>query len=231
MSANRPRIAIVEDDPGLRAYLAKLIDASADFDLAMAAGTLAEAREQRSNGEPDLYLVDLNLPDGSGVDLIREIKRDASAKALVLSVLGDRVTVMQALGAGADGYILKSGRPRTIFREIQAALDGHAPISAQIAAYLIELVRSPVTDHKNPGGGDVPELTDREIELLELFTRGLTYREAADVLTVSVNTVSDHVRKIYSKLSVHSRSEAVFEAQTLGLIGPTDKVRSESPPE
>jgi DNA-binding NarL/FixJ family response regulator len=212
-------IGIVEDDDNLRGFLASIIDVSDGLNLAFSVSTVREGLAQLDGQPIDLCLVDLNLPDGSGVEVIKAVKHRPDAKALVLSVLGDRVTVMEALGAGADGYILKSGRPEHIIREIRQTLDGLAPVSPQIASYLLELARptnGPTA--KTTLSGEGPELTSRECQLLDLFARGLSYRETAETLDISVNTVSDHVRKIYAKLSVHSRSEAVFEAQSLGLI-------------
>ena len=209
------KIAVVEDDEKLRSFLCGIIDDSKEFTLAFACGLVREACDHLEAVPVDLVLVDLGLPDGNGVDVIRAAKISGSTRALVLSVLGDRVTVMQALAAGADGYLLKSGRPDIILKEIRETLAGMAPVSPQVAAYLVDLVRPTANDL----GHDGPDITDREVEVLELFSRGLSYRETAELLLISVNTISDHVRKIYAKLSVHSRSEAVFEAQSLGLIG------------
>jgi len=209
------KIAVVEDDEKLRSFLCRIINDSKEFTLAFACESVSKARDYLKTTPLDLILVDLGLPDGNGVDVIRAAKSSGSVRALVLSVLGDRVTVMQALTAGADGYLLKSGHPDIILKEIRETLAGMAPVSPQVAAYLVDLVR-PVA---NEPGHDGPDLSDREVEVLELFSRGLSYRETAELLQISVNTISDHVRKIYTKLSVHSRSEAVFEAQSLGLIG------------
>jgi len=211
-------IGIVEDNNGLREYLASVISGSNDFELAFCVPTVKQSLEYLSQQSVALCLVDLNLPDGRGVEVIKAVKQ-ANGKALVLSVLGDRVTVMEALTAGADGYLLKSGRPETIEHEIRQTLDGLAPVSPQIAAYLLKLAR----DNTGALEPEMPEqenvnLTVRECDILDMFVRGLSYRETAQALDISVNTVSDHVRKIYTKLNVHSRSEAVFEAQCLGLI-------------
>lgn len=222
-----PRIGIVEDDAPLRRFLAGVIESSPDFTLAFDCGCKREALEQLATGPVDLCLVDIGLPDGSGIDVIRQLKSTGRSRALVLSVLGDRVTVMQALSAGADGYILKSGRPSVILNEIRQTLDGLAPVSPQIAAYLLDLVRpeKPQSEETDPG------LSERELEVLDLFARGLSYRETAELLGISVNTISDHVRNIYAKLSVHSRSEAIFEAQSMGLISGGAPVKTGPPRE
>lgn len=227
----RKTIGIVEDDRDLREYLESVISASAAFDVAFSVPTIKLALQHLSQQYVDLCLVDLNLPDGRGVEVIHAVK-ESHGKALVLSVLGDRVTVMEALSAGADGYLLKSGRPETIENEIQQTLEGLAPVSPQVAAYLLKLARDdqcaarPEKDTK-----ESVSLTSRECDLLDMFVRGLSYRETAHALGISVNTVSDHVRNIYAKLNVHSRSEAVFEAQCLGLIDGVRKVKPAGKPE
>lgn len=219
MNQTPTSVGIVEDDDRLRGFLASVIEGAEGLHLAFSASTVRASLDRLKSEDVALCLIDLNLPDGSGVEVIKAVKRCEGAKALVLSVLGDRVTVMQALAAGADGYLLKSGRPDFILREIRQTLDGLAPVSPQIAAYLLELARTPAEPSTNSAACiEQPALTPRECQLLDLFARGLSYRETAEALGISVNTVSDHVRKIYAKLSVHSRSEAVFEAQSLGLI-------------
>jgi DNA-binding NarL/FixJ family response regulator len=223
MTGTKSAIGIVEDDESLRAFLVRVIADSGDLDPVFACGSVAEAQTQLDTHRIDLLLVDIGLPDGSGLDVIRHVKGEGEPRVLVLSVLGDRVTVLQALKAGADGYLLKSGRPAVILNEIRQTLEGLTPLSPQIASYLIELVRPAV---RTPAG-DIPALSERETGILDLFARGLSYRETADILGISVNTISDHVRKIYGKLSVHSRSEAVFEAQFLGLIDASVPVKTE----
>lgn len=218
MTQKTRSIGIVEDDRSLRDYLETVITGSKAYELAFCVPTINQALECLSQRPVELCLVDLNLPDGRGVEVIRAVKQ-ANGKALVLSVLGDRVTVMEALAAGADGYLLKSGRPDTIEHEIEQTLDGLAPVSPQVAAYLLKLARdgSEAPEPESPLPDSVT-LTSRECNVLDMFVRGLSYRETAQALSISINTVSDHVRNIYAKLDVHSRSEAVFEAQCLGLI-------------
>lgn len=197
MTAALARIGIVEDDTALRAYLESIVSGYPEFALGFSAGSVADALAALDRHPVDLCLVDLNLPDGRGVEVIRALKDRGDSKALVLSMLGDRITVMDALSAGADGYILKSGRPAVLISEIRETLQGLAPVSPQIAAYLLDLVRP------TPASTNDKILTPREIEILDLFARGLSYRETAELLGIALNTVSDHVRKIYAKLSNH----------------------------
>lgn len=212
--ASHRRIGIVEDDPAVMKFFVSVIAGADDLDLAFAVGTRAEALDAIGDGHPCLCLVDLGLPDGSGIDIVRLLKSRGESKALVTTVLGDRGTVMKVLRAGADGYVLKSMGQADILTHIRGTLAGYTPVSPQIATYLVELLRpAPQT---NLASG--VQLTAREAEVLAIFCRGLTYGETGEALGISINTVRDHVKKIYMKLDVTTRSEAMFEAQQLGLI-------------
>lgn len=215
------RVGVVEDDPDVRAYFAAAVGAADDLELAFAAGSLAEARSALADKTPDLCLVDLGLPDGRGVELIGEIKTGRTCRVLVATVLGDRRTVMEALTAGADGYVLKSADREELIGHVRRTLEGFTPISPQVASYLLEILRPAA----GPGGGDDHGLTAREVEVLSVFARGLSYEETARTLAISPNTVRDFVKKIYAKLNVHNRAEAVFEARSLGLIDPPGGAR------
>lgn len=215
MSINRA--GLVEDDPRLSAYYSGIVADAPDLELAFAVSTLAEGLRLTEAHKPNILLVDLGLPDGNGLDLVRTVKASGETKVLVLTVLGDRATVMAALTAGADSYILKSSKEDEMLTHIRQTLSGFTPVSAQVATYLLELLR--------PRRAAVPAdpsnaLSERESEVLAVFSRGLTYEETGHALKISANTVRDYVKKIYAKLKVHSRSEALFEAQNLGLIPP-----------
>ena len=210
------RIAIVDDDPIVREHLIEIISTAADLDLAGVAPTVARARELLALG-PDLFLVDIGLPDGSGLDFVPEIKAGCEAKALVLTSFGDRETVVSAIRAGADGYLLKDSDPAIVLDGIRVTLGGGAPISAAAAVYLLERLR-----HSDalvePAVQEDNGLTPREVELLQLFARGGSYKESARLLGISPLTVGNHVKSIYRKLAVHSRGEAVYEAVKTGQL-------------
>jgi DNA-binding NarL/FixJ family response regulator len=206
-------VGIVEDDPSVSEYFSRLIEGSGDLTLLFAAGAVAEARDALARGSPALLLVDLGLPDGDGLDLVREAKA-RGVKALVTTVLGDRATVMKVLKAGADGYIIKTAGRADILTHIRATLAGFTPVSPQVATYLMELLKPAPETTEAP-------LSPREAEVLAVFCRGLTYEESAEALGITVHTVRDHVKKIYAKLEVHTRSEAIFEAMQRGLIEKT----------
>ena len=203
------RIAILEDDPNVVLHFRDIIASAPDLVLGGVADCLADAGALCAD-RPDLLLSDIGLPDGSGLTFIPVIKAALpGCRVLVITAFGDRDTVVAALNAGADGYLLKDSGASVILDGVRATLDGGAPISAPAAVYLLERLR---------GGGpsvavpDAERLTPREIELLELFSRGHSYKLASRDLGISPLSVGNHVKSIYRKLQVHSRGEAVYEA-------------------
>jgi DNA-binding NarL/FixJ family response regulator len=209
------RIAIVDDDPIVRDYLIDIVTGANELDVAGIAPNLAKARELLDL-KPDLFLVDIGLPDGSGLDFVAEIKVAGDARALVLTSFGDRETVVSAIRAGADGYLLKDSAPGTILDGIRSTLAGGAPVSSAAAVYMLELLRGQpmiaAAESENNG------LTAREVELLEVFAKGSSYKEAARLLGISPFTIGNYVKSIYRKLAVHSRGEAVYEAVKTGQL-------------
>lgn len=214
------RIGIVEDDAHLRRYLCEVVDADPRLQVAFTEGDFVGATRRIDSCPVDLWLIDLQLPDGNGADLVRRLKAGGDLKCLILTVLGDRTSVIAALDSGADGYLLKDTDPAALVGSILSALDGYAPISPQAAHFLLDLYQQDARKAR-PDPGDAA-LSAREQEVLRLFSRGLSYREAAEILGLSTHTVRDHVKSIYRKLSVHSRAEAVFEARQLGIISASD---------
>lgn len=216
-------IAVVEDDPFVRRHLARLIEERPELTVAGQAGSVAQGRALLAENA-DLYIIDLGLPDGSGLELIREAAaRSPAPRILVLTVFGDETSVIEAVAAGADGYLLKDSADETLCADIVETLNGGSPISASVAAYLLRRMRRAPEAVVEPAavlapGAEAAAVTPREIELLNLLARGLSYREAAAALEISHHTVGAHVKAIYRKLAVNSRSEAVFEAVQNGLI-------------
>ena len=214
-ATKRVRVAVVDDDPIVRRHLEDAVRADPEFEFIASAGSLAAA-QALVEAKPDVTLVDLGLPDGSGVTLIEQLKAAGAGIVLVVSVFGDQGSVLRSLDAGADGYLLKDSTPSVVVDAIRQALAGGAPISAAAAAHLLQRVRAhPPAAEGSPG---LSELTPREIELLQLLAKGLKYREAAEALHISHHTIGDHVKAIYRKLSVNSRAEAVYEAVQGKLI-------------
>jgi DNA-binding NarL/FixJ family response regulator len=206
------RIAIIEDEPAVRRYFMQIMGLAEAYDVIAMAPDLATGRGLIGLA-PDLFLMDIGLPDGNGYDLVPEIKAGCGAKVLIISSFGDRETVVTALGAGADGYLLKDSTPQQILDGIAITLEGGAPVSPAAAVYLLDLLRAPpAVSQDQPASAADDRLTQRETELLRAFAEGKSYKEAARVLGISPHTVGTHVKAIYRKLEVNSRSEAIREA-------------------
>jgi DNA-binding NarL/FixJ family response regulator len=211
----RARVAIVEDDAILREELARVVGDADGMDVAGLAETLGAGRALLASN-PDVLLIDLALPDGNGVDLIRQARAEhPEIKIIVVSIFGDARSVVRAIEAGADGYLLKGADPREAEAAIRSVLDGGAPISPTVASHILARMRE-------RGAGartelDAP-LTEKEVAILSDLAKGFRYKEVARLHGISPHTVADHVKSIYRKLAVNSRSEAVFEAVQAGLI-------------
>lgn len=211
------KVGILEDDPDMRDYLAMIIEAEENMDIVFSEPTIKGAMAALDKKRRvDICLVDLQLPDGNGADFVKHLSDSSDSKALILTVLGDKVSVLAGLGAGAQGYLLKDSTPVQIARHIREVLTGANPVSPQAATHLLRVFRD--QEHSSDNPQEPSTLTARETDVLTLFAKGLSYKEAAQALDISTNTVSDYVKSIYAKLSVHSRNEAVFEAIQMGWI-------------
>lgn len=212
------RLLIVEDDRLIADHILSSLRIFGEFTTIDVAGDLAEAR-LLTRTLPDCLILDLNLPDGFGHELIAELRaRDAAVpKILVLTVLGDEDSVVGALAAGADGYVLKDESMADVASSIRKLLDGGSPLSASIAIYILRHLRQ--TEPHRVAVAPGTDMTAREIELLRLFARGHSNKEAAAALGLSPHTVGDYVKSIYRKLRVSSRGEALMRAASRGIIG------------
>jgi len=210
------RVLIVEDDAHTRERLAGVVEREARFESAAVAGSLQQARLALENQQPTVVLLDLELPDGNGVSLIHHLQRAVPlAQVLVISVMGDERSVLGAIAAGAGGYLLKDSSDRDVVAAIDQLLEGGAPLSPAIAVHLMRRLQAPAC---RPSHESVPRLSERELELLKLITKGLSYDEVGQVMGLRYNTVASYAKELYRKLQVHSRAEAVFEATQLGLL-------------
>lgn len=205
------RIAILEDDPAVRGHFREIIEEAPGLALVGVADCIAAA-DALIALQPDLMLCDIGLPDGSGLDFIPRLVSQSRSKALVITAFGDRDTVLAAFSAGADGYLLKDSAPGIIRDGIAATLDGGSPVSPAAAVYLLEKLRQPAVTVGAVVSGEDEKLTPRETELLQLFARGMSYKLAARELGISPLTIGNHVKAIYRKLQVNSRSGAVWKA-------------------
>jgi len=211
-SVRRARVAIVEDDTVLGQALAQLVGAVEGLEVAGLAETL-EAGRALVRGGVDVLLIDLALPDGSGLDLIELARQQLDCKILVISVFGDVRNVVRAIECGADGYLLKGADTAQVASAIHTVLAGGAPISPGVAGHILSRVRGAARPSK-----PAVSLTPKEVLILDQLAKGLSFKEVAQAQQISHHTVGDHVKAIYRKLAVNSRGEAVFEALQSGLI-------------
>lgn len=217
-------VAIVEDDPVLRERYVELVTSARDMRVIWTASTVAEAQQaldqcrQREPAGPDVLLVDLGLPDGSGLNVIGYLKRFVPAcEVMVVSIFGDEENVVAAIEAGAGGYLLKDTLAEPFLDTIRELKAGGSPISPSIARILLNRTRSPL-GKRAPRERSANQLAERELQILSLVAKGYNFPEIGNLLGISPNTVKTHIYRVYQKLSVHSRGEAVFEAKKLGLL-------------
>ncbi len=210
-------ILIVEDRSEIARRLADQVNAVDGWHVCDCVSTLDQALDKLYAYRPRLVLVDLGLPDGSGIELIKAAKQaDWLCETLVISIFGDEKRVVNAIAAGASGYLLK-GAPGTDFTsDMQAVLDGGSPISPQIARHLLRMVKlsAPVSETTVLAKA----LTPREMEILTMISHGYKRREIADKLGIMPGTVGIHVNNIYKKLEVNSNIDAVAQAARAGLL-------------
>ncbi len=208
------RVGVIEDQPALRSALSQLFSNSDGFVCTRAYGSVEEALQGLSDQLPDVLLVDLGLPGMTGMEGIRVIHSRWPAIALLtLTVHEENSFIFDSLCAGADGYLLKNTQPNELLRCVQDAIQGGAPMSPGIAKKVITLFRK-----VRPAPEEAHELTPHEHRILKLLASGENYKTSANILGVSVNTISYHVRSIYRKLHVHSRGDDVAKALRSGLI-------------
>lgn len=214
---SKARVIVIEDDVRLRSYAIGALAGAVEIEIVGDAGNLA-AGLPLVDLMPDLVLLDLGLPDGSGVSVIEAIRAKVpGCRVLVFTVFEDKASVINTLKAGADGYILKDTTAEMLLAHVRATLAGETPISARAASHLLGLVRDEPAAQEN-AGPDAPHLSPRERELLEYLARGLSRKETARLMNLSPYTVAEYVQGIYRKLRVKSRGEAVFEAVQAKLI-------------
>jgi DNA-binding NarL/FixJ family response regulator len=210
------RVVLLEDDKDTRVYFENCIATHPRLSLAASFESLVAAQTWFSNHQADVLLTDLALPDGHGLALIKQLSEQQPAcEVLVVSVFGDEDTVLACVEAGAVGYIHKDSKPADVAQVIVDVKCGASPISPMIARKLLQRLRQP------PAASATPHpvlLSPRESEVLELIARGYAYAEIARLQNVTMHTIQSHIKNLYGKLAVHSRSEAVFEASRMGLL-------------
>jgi DNA-binding NarL/FixJ family response regulator len=213
-------LLVVEDEPVMQERLRTILVSLGYEQSALSfAGSIREAHERLASQPFAMLLVDIGLPDGSGITLIRELHRqDAALPIIVISAWRSEQVILEAIQAGATGYLLKERDDIEISLSIRSSLRGGAPIDPFVAKRILAMVNtvSLPADVSPPANG--PTLTPREIEILGMVAKGLTNKEISSVLGLSRLTVECHIKNIYKKLVVGSRTEAVFEARIHGLL-------------
>lgn len=213
------RVLVVEDDPVTRRLLCHAIQREPTLELCAAFGTVRDARRYLETKSIDLLLTDLGLPDGSGLAVIRCCRNLLpNADIMVITMSSDEEQILACIEAGASGYVLKESAHADILRSILELRAGGSPISPLIARKVLARMRRHEETVPDTSVAESSLLTRRESSILELISRGGTYAKVAQTLGVSVGTVQTHIKHIYAKLCVHSRTEAVIEAQRRGLI-------------
>lgn len=202
------RVALVEDDDKIRNHLINLIENSDSFSCIGAYPNAEEALEDIPEKFPDIVLMDINLPGIDGIECTRQLKiKIPSILIVMLTVYEDASKIFNALKAGAVGYLLKLTKPDEILSALKEVSEGGSPMSAQIARKVVQSFQKKSLQNSAVSSN----LTPRENEILELLTKGFLYKEIAGELSISIDTVHNHLRKIYEKLQVHSRTEAVVK--------------------
>jgi DNA-binding NarL/FixJ family response regulator len=227
------RLFVVEDDPYWQQAIQAIVKHQPEYRIVASCSNLSQALQAVQTATFDLMIVDLGLPDGSGIDVIRAARRhQPEADILVATVFADEGNVVAAIYAGATGYLLKESTPTQWGAAIDELRAGHSPIDPKVARHILGAVQQGGSASRSPAKGQTqslsvraeasglndPKLTPREMEVLELVAKGFTLVEVARFFKLSPHTVRTHAKAIYRKLEVSSRGEAVFEASTLGLI-------------
>ena len=228
------RVVIVEDNAHTRHHLEQCVLHNPQLVLAASFGTLSPALTWFGRQGADLLLVDLGLPDGSGLSLLKHVRdRWPGCDMLVVSMFGDEASAVASIEAGAVGYVHKDDDATDIAETLLAVKRGASPISPMIARHLLRRMQpqqtlagatgsvTPPNKSSSTGAGQEDPhvaLSPREHEVLGYIARGFSYAEIARQQGITVHTVQTYIKKLYGKLAVHSRSEAVYEANRLGLL-------------
>jgi DNA-binding NarL/FixJ family response regulator len=201
------KVALVEDDEGIRSSLAALIRRASNLRLAGDYPDAETALQEIPRKPPDVVLMDINLPGMNGVECVRQLKSNLpEVQVLMLTVYEDSDSLFNSLKAGASGYLLKRTVSTKLLEAIRDVHTGGSPMTPQLARRLVQFFSSP-----SSAQASVSKLTAGEKEFLDQLARGYAYKEIADRMKISIDTVRSYVRTVYEKLHVHSRTEAVVK--------------------
>jgi DNA-binding NarL/FixJ family response regulator len=212
------RVVLYEDNNQLREGLSMLIHGSDGFIIVNSYRNCLHVEEDIKEDVPDVVLMDIDMPGISGIEGLKLIrKHNQTCKVLMLTVFDDRKNVFDAIRAGADGYLLKKTPPAKLLENIKDVHEGGSPMTASIARQVIEMFNQ-YHEKGEDKKGEQYHLTTREKEVLQLLVKGYTYKMASAELFISLETIRSHVKNIYEKLHVSSKSEAVAKAFTDKLL-------------
>jgi DNA-binding NarL/FixJ family response regulator len=211
------RLIVVEDDPQVCERFERTFGEAPEIEVLAWTSTAAQAMAALEAHKPDVLLVDLGLPDANGITVIQRAHAlHPECDIMVVTVFGDQRNVLASIEAGATGYLLKDDTQESFVSRIIELREGGSPITPIIAR---QLLRRLLPTPSDPSDEATPSmLSPREAEVLNLLSRGFAYQEIATLLQVSPHTIGTYVKRLYEKLQVSSRGEAIFEAQRMGLL-------------
>jgi len=201
------QIAIVEDEKTVREGLKLLIDGTEGYKCVAAYPNAEEALQNIFEIQPDVVLMDIHLPGISGIECVAKLKeKEPDFQIVMLTIYEDDEQIFKSLAAGAHGYILKKTAPAKLLEAISEVHQGGSPMSSQIARRVVDFFQT-----QEVSSAETENLSVREKEILSYLSKGYRYKEIADILCISLETVRTHIRNIYEKLHVHSRTEALLK--------------------
>ncbi|MBW0176924.1 response regulator transcription factor [Sediminibacterium sp.] len=202
------KLLIYEDNPQLREGLTMLINGSDGFEVLSAFKNCNNVEDEVQAFKPDVILMDIDMPGTNGIEGLKKIREiDTDVKILMLTVFDDNKNVFDAISNGANGYVLKKTPPARLLEYIQEAQTGGAPMTSSIATQVLKMFSS-----LNNEKGEDYDLSEREKQVLQLLVNGYSYKMIASEMFIAIDTVRSHIKKIYEKLHVNSKSEAVAKA-------------------
>jgi DNA-binding NarL/FixJ family response regulator len=203
-------VSIVEDNDQLRGTLAKVIGRAEGFRFVSDYGSAEDALADLPKVVPEVVLMDINLPGMNGVECVRKLKTLLpQTQVMMLTVYEDTENIFNALAAGASGYMLKRTPTKELLEAIREMHRGGSPMTTHIARLVVQSFQKSAAAPAQPAGGDLSELSEREQQVLDLLSQGLIYKEIAEKLNIGYETVHTYIRRIYEKLQVRTRTEAV----------------------
>lgn len=202
------RLLLYEDNPQLREGLTMLINGSEGFEVLAAYRNCNNVEEEVQAWKPDVILLDIDMPGINGIEGLKKIRQaNSEVKILMLTVFDDNKNVFEAIKSGANGYLLKKTPPARLLEYIEEAYTGGAPMTSSVATQVLKMF-----SEIHQGGSSDYNLSDREKQVLQLLVNGYSYKMIAADMFIAIDTVRSHIKKIYEKLHVNSKSEAVAKA-------------------